>query len=46
LSRKQDPENPTDFTEYCARRGEQDDDLWILELDVSDGEIYLNEKPA
>lgn len=43
LSREQDPENSSEFTEYCTRRGEQDEDLWIVELDVSDGEIHLNQ---
>jgi len=41
LIRTQDPENPHELSEYCTRRGRQDDDLWIVELDVKDGETYL-----
>jgi len=41
LSRKQDPENPQEFWEYCDRRRRQDDDLWIVELDISDAERFI-----
>lgn len=41
LARTEDPENRQDFQDYCARRGRQDADLWIIELDVADGEEYL-----
>jgi hypothetical protein len=43
LSREQGPENMHEFTEYCNRRAQQDDDLWIIELDVSHGEKFLND---
>lgn len=42
LSRKQEPENPSEFDEYCRRRGDQDGDLWILELDIEKGERFLD----
>ena len=41
LSKEQDPENPMDFSEYWMRRKRQDDDLWILELDVPNGERFI-----
>jgi hypothetical protein len=42
LSRRQDPENPGEFWEYCERRQRQDSDLWIVELDVPDGERFID----
>jgi hypothetical protein len=41
LSRKQDAENPQEFWDYCDRRQRQDDDLWIVELDISDAERFI-----
>jgi hypothetical protein len=41
LSRKQDMENPQEFWAYCDRRRRQDDDLWIVELDVPNGERFI-----
>jgi len=40
LSRQQDPENPKEFWDYCDRRKRQDSDLWIVELDVPNGERF------
>ena len=41
LSRQQDTENPYEFWDYCKRRGEQDRDLWIVELDIPDAERFI-----
>lgn len=41
LSRKQDAENPKEFWDYCDRRKRQDSDLWIVELDVPNGERFI-----
>ena len=41
LSRTQDTENPTDFTNYWQRRKRQDADLWVLELDVANAERFI-----
>ncbi len=41
LAKEQDPENPTEFSEYCEKRKRQDSDLWIVELDVADGERFI-----
>ena len=40
-SRDEDPENKVDFSEYLERRQRQDPDLWIIELDVPDGEQFI-----
>lgn len=44
-SKRQDTENKLDFQEYLDRRKAQDPDLWIVELDIADGErlIGLNQ---
>ena len=42
LSRQQEADNPKEFWEYCDRRGSQDGDLWIVELDVPDGERFID----
>ncbi len=42
LIRTQDVENPQDFWDYCDRRKRQDGDLWIVELDVPDGERFID----
>lgn len=41
LSRTQDPEKPWEFTEYLTKRGAQDDDLWVVELDIAQGERFI-----
>ena len=42
LTRTQDVEIPKDFWDYCDRRKRQDSDLWIVELDVPDGERFID----
>lgn len=42
LSRGQDAENPHEFWDYCERRKRQDADLWIVELDVPNGERFID----
>jgi hypothetical protein len=44
-SRNQDTENKQDLTEYLERRGSQDDDLWIVELDIANGERLIGLPP-
>jgi len=41
LVKEQDTEKKEEFFEYCARRKQQDSDLWILELDIADGERFI-----
>jgi hypothetical protein len=40
-SKTQDPENRHEFSEYLDRRGRQDPDLWIVELDIAQGERFI-----
>ena len=44
-SRLQDIEKPQEFGEYLERRGKQDGDLWILELDIANGEQLIGLNP-
>lgn len=41
-SRRQQPDNPRDFWNYCDRRRRQDGDLWIVELDIADAERFID----
>ena len=41
LSKVQDTENPLDFFEYWQRRRRQDGDLWVVELDIANGERFI-----
>lgn len=41
LSKSQDNENKAEFSEYLTRRGSQDRDLWIIELDIAQGERLI-----
>lgn len=41
LSRTQTPDNSVEFHEYIKRRGHQDLDLWIVELDIVNGERFI-----
>jgi hypothetical protein len=43
VSKAQDPDNPDDFTAYLDRRRAQDPDLWIVELDIGDGERFIDD---
>jgi hypothetical protein len=36
----QDPDNPSEFSEYLERRRRQDPDLWILEVDIDEAERF------
>jgi len=42
LAKAEDPDNPSEFSEYLDRRQRQDSDLWILELDVPDAERFID----
>jgi hypothetical protein len=40
-TREEDPEKKHEFSEYVSKRQRQDGDLWIVELDVPDGERFI-----
>jgi hypothetical protein len=42
MTKSQDPENPSEFSEYQDKRKRQDGDLWILELDIADAERFID----
>jgi hypothetical protein len=33
--------NSQELSDYLARRGRQDDDLWIVELDIAQAERFI-----
>ncbi|MDE2434628.1 MAG: DUF1491 family protein [Sphingomonadales bacterium] len=37
----QDTDNKEKLSEYLYRRGRQDGDLWIIELDIANGERFI-----
>jgi hypothetical protein len=39
--KSQDIENKQEFSDYLDRRGQQDSDLWIVELDIANGERLI-----
>jgi hypothetical protein len=41
LSRAADPADPSGFQEWLDRRRSQDQDLWIIELDIPQGERFI-----
>ncbi|MEQ1498424.1 MAG: DUF1491 family protein [Novosphingobium sp.] len=41
LSRSEDTENTRNFDDYLERRGAQDPELWIIELDIANGERFI-----
>jgi hypothetical protein len=45
LSRQQDTDNPSEFSEFIAKRKRQDSDLWILELDIANAERFIGLPP-
>jgi hypothetical protein len=41
LAKAQGVDNSAEFAEYLARRTAQDPDLWVIELDIADGERLI-----
>ena len=46
VSRRIDPADPAAFQEWLDRRRKQDPDLWIVELDIADGERFIGLSPS
>ena len=45
-AKRQTSDNPAEFSEYLSRRGQQDADLWIVELDITNGERFIGLSPG
>lgn len=41
LTRTTDPAEPQGFADWLERRQKQDNDLWIIELDIPQGERFI-----
>jgi hypothetical protein len=41
LVREEDPDKKEEFSSYISRRGDQDSDMWIVELDIAQGERLI-----
>jgi hypothetical protein len=39
--RKENLENPAEFPDYLARRRQQDQDMWLIEVDIVDPERFV-----
>jgi hypothetical protein len=39
--KRENPENPAEFPEYLARRCNQDQDMWLIEVDIVDPERFV-----
>ena len=46
MTREEDTENKSEFSEYLNRRRSQDSDIWILELDIAQGERFIDFTPT
>jgi hypothetical protein len=40
-AKRENPENPQEFSEYLARRRHQDSDMWLIEVDIADPERFV-----
>ena len=45
LARQEDSLNPRDLADYLIRRQTQDSDLWVIELDIPQGERFIGLTP-
>ncbi|NVD44470.1 DUF1491 family protein [Altererythrobacter sp. HHU K3-1] len=44
VTREQDAEKPTEFSEYVSRRAAQDNDLWIVEIDLPNAAEFIESR--
>jgi len=39
--KRENSDNPQEFSEYLARRRQQDQDMWLIEVDIPDPERFI-----
>ncbi|MEP5937689.1 MAG: DUF1491 family protein [Erythrobacter sp.] len=44
-AKRENPENPTEISEYVEKRHRQDPDIWVIEVDIADAERFVASKP-
>jgi len=45
LAKRQDTEDNAEFSDYLNRRLQRDPDLWVVELDIANGERFIGLPP-
>jgi hypothetical protein len=40
-AKRENSDNPQEFSEYLARRRQQDQDMWLIEVDIADPERFI-----
>jgi hypothetical protein len=40
-TKREDADNPQEFSEYLARRRRQDPDIWLIEVSIADPERFV-----
>lgn len=41
VSRHENPDNPEEFSAYLSRRRNQDQDMWLIEVDIVEPERFI-----
>jgi len=41
ISKRDDPDKPLEFNEYIEKRGRQDSDCWVVELDIANAAQFI-----
>ena len=44
-TKQENPENKQDFADYLARRRQQDADIWLIEVDITDPARFVADLP-
>jgi hypothetical protein len=45
-SKRENPENQQEFSDYCERRHHQDPDNWLIEVNIADPERFIADLPV
>lgn len=40
-AKQENPDNPSEFSDYLRRRRNQDPDMWLIEVDIADPERFI-----